>query len=112
MITYLRMSSAWHKTHAAVAGRPGRRAKQGRAVKCRPARPAAPGSWPIVLMSAPILTVLSFPEVQLVVPLASVELARGPADDPVPVGGHPQLQPSVTGIVLRGRPDPRPVRAV
>jgi hypothetical protein len=43
--------------------------------------------------------------------LAPVERARRPADDLVPVHGHPELEPGVPGIVLRGRPDPGPVRA-
>jgi hypothetical protein len=43
--------------------------------------------------------------------LASVELARGPADDPVPVSGHPEFQPGMTRIFRRGRPHAGPVRA-
>ena len=40
-----------------------------------------------------------------------VERARRPADDPVPVDGHPQLEPGMAGILLRSRPHTRPVRA-
>jgi len=46
-----------------------------------------------------------------VIVLAEVELTDGPADDLVPVSGHPEFQSGVTGIVLRGRPHPGPVRA-
>ena len=47
----------------------------------------------------------------VVLGLASPEIARGPAYDLVPAGGHPELQPGVTGILRRGRPDRGPVRA-
>ena len=40
-----------------------------------------------------------------------VEPARGPADDLVPVSGHPPFRPGVTRVLLRGRPDAGPVRA-
>jgi hypothetical protein len=40
--------------------------------------------------------------------LAPVELAGRPADDLVPVSGHPEFQFSVTGILLRSWPDARP----
>ena len=40
-----------------------------------------------------------------------IEPARGPADDLVPVTGHPPFQPGVTRVLLRGRPYPGPVRA-
>ena len=43
--------------------------------------------------------------------LAPVERARGPVNDLVPVSGHPQLLPGMTGIVRRGRPHAGPVRA-
>ena len=43
--------------------------------------------------------------------LAPVERAGRPADDPVPVEGHPQLEPGMAGILLRSRPHVRPVRA-
>src|SRR5439155_11843782 len=42
---------------------------------------------------------------------AIIEPARGPADDLVPVSGHPQFQPGVTRVLLRGRPYAGPVRA-
>jgi hypothetical protein len=41
--------------------------------------------------------------------LAEIEPARWLVDDPVTGGGHPEFEPGVTGIVLRGRPDPGPV---
>jgi hypothetical protein len=37
--------------------------------------------------------------------------ARWPADNLIAVAGHPELEPSVTGIVLRRRPHAGPVRA-
>jgi hypothetical protein len=40
-----------------------------------------------------------------------IEPARGPADDLVPVSGHPQFQPGVTWVLLRGWPYAGPVRA-
>ena len=43
--------------------------------------------------------------------LARIEPASRPVDDLVPVSGHPQLQPGVTRVLLRGRPNAGPVRA-
>src|SRR4029077_4537785 len=40
-----------------------------------------------------------------------IDPVRGPADELVPVTGHPPLQPGVTRVLLRGRPDTGPVRA-
>ena len=42
---------------------------------------------------------------------AIIEPARRPADDLVPVSGHPQFQPGVTRVLFRGRPYAGPVRA-
>ena len=47
----------------------------------------------------------------MIIALAAVEFARGPADDLVPVSDHPEFQPGVTGIVLWGRPHAGSVRA-
>ena len=44
----------------------------------------------------------------IVLILAPVELTRRPAHDLVSVNGHPELQPGVTGMLLRGRPDAGP----
>jgi len=46
-----------------------------------------------------------------VIVVTPIEPARGPADDLVPVTGHPQRQPGVTRVLLRGRPYAGPVRA-
>ena len=42
---------------------------------------------------------------------AIIEPARRPADDLVPVSGHPPFQPGVTRVLFRGRPYAGPVRA-
>src|SRR5260370_21121075 len=50
-------------------------------------------------------------EQSAVIVVTPIEPARGPADDLVPVTGHPQFQPGVTRVLLRGRPYAGPVRA-
>jgi hypothetical protein len=50
-------------------------------------------------------------EQSAVIVVTPIEPARGPADDLVPVTGHPPFQPGVTRVLLRGRPDAGPVRA-
>ena len=50
-------------------------------------------------------------EQSAVIVVTPIEPARGPADDLVPVSGHPPFQPGVTRVLLRGRPYAGPVRA-
>ena len=50
-------------------------------------------------------------EQSAVIVVRPIEPARGPADDLVPVPGHPPFQPGVTRVLLRGRPYAGPVRA-
>ena len=44
--------------------------------------------------------------------ITPIEPARGPADDLVPVSGHPPFQPGVTRVLLRSWPYAGPVRAL